>query len=151
MKPQVSFSQTTSLSNISKESNIHHFIFYWLKQTNLTQNVILYPHFWNANCHVHLVSIRGTGFSLPESEDFLFKRVVVLIHHQLYVCFCSHVGNVIFGWESVMLVQGELIGRLRSSHENNGPTLWNTLPKDFRFSQSVSSFRSALKTHLFPT
>ena len=32
-----------------------------------------------------------------------------------------------------------------------GLTLWNTLPKDIRFSQSVSSFRSALKTHLFPT
>ena len=32
-----------------------------------------------------------------------------------------------------------------------GPTLWNTLPKDIGFSQSVSSFRSALKTHLFPT
>ena len=31
-----------------------------------------------------------------------------------------------------------------------GPTLWNTPPKDIRFSQSVSSFRSAFKTHLFP-
>ena len=27
----------------------------------------------------------------------------------------------------------------------------NTLPKDIRFSQSVSSFRSALKTHIFST
>ena len=31
------------------------------------------------------------------------------------------------------------------------PLLWNTLPKDVRFSLSASSFRSALKTHLFPT
>ena len=31
------------------------------------------------------------------------------------------------------------------------PALWNTLPKDIRFSQSVSSFRPALQTHLFPT
>ena len=30
-------------------------------------------------------------------------------------------------------------------------TLWNTLPKDIRFSQSISSFRSALKTNLFQT
>ena len=37
------------------------------------------------------------------------------------------------------------------SFSYSGPTLWNTLPKDIRFSQSVSSFRSALKTHLFPT
>ena len=31
------------------------------------------------------------------------------------------------------------------------PTVWNTLPKDIRFSQSISSFRSALKTNLFQT
>ena len=37
------------------------------------------------------------------------------------------------------------------SFSYTAPTLWNTLPKDIRFSQSVSSFRSALKTHLFPT
>ena len=47
--------------------------------------------------------------------------------------------------------------QLRSSTDGErscsytAPTLWNTLPKDIRFSQSVSSFRSALKTHLFPT
>ena len=37
------------------------------------------------------------------------------------------------------------------SFSYTGPTVWNTLTKDIRFSQSVSSFRSALKTHLFPT
>ena len=37
------------------------------------------------------------------------------------------------------------------SFSYTAPTLWNTLPKDIRFSQSVSSFRSALKTHLIPT
>ena len=31
------------------------------------------------------------------------------------------------------------------------PTLWNTLLKEIRFSESASSFKSALKTHLFPT
>ena len=36
------------------------------------------------------------------------------------------------------------------SFSYTSPTLWNTLPKDIRFSQSVSSFRSELKTHLFP-
>ena len=34
------------------------------------------------------------------------------------------------------------------SFSYTAPTLWNSLPKDIRFSQSVSSFRSALKTHL---
>ena len=38
-----------------------------------------------------------------------------------------------------------------SSFSYTGPTLCNTLPKDIRFSHSVSSFRSSLKTHLFPT
>ena len=33
------------------------------------------------------------------------------------------------------------------SFSYTAPTLWNTLPKDIRFSQSISSFRSALKTH----
>ena len=37
------------------------------------------------------------------------------------------------------------------SFSYTAPTLWNTLPKDIRISQSVSSFRSALKTHNFPT
>ena len=37
------------------------------------------------------------------------------------------------------------------SFSYTGPTLWNTLPKDIRFSLSVFSFTSALKTHLFPT
>ena len=37
------------------------------------------------------------------------------------------------------------------SFSYTAPTLWNTLPKDIRFSQSVSSFKSALKIHLFPT
>ena len=31
------------------------------------------------------------------------------------------------------------------------PILLNTLPKEIRFSQSASSFKSALKSHLFPT
>ncbi len=35
------------------------------------------------------------------------------------------------------------------SFSYTAPTLWNTLPKDIRF--SVSSFGSAFKTHLFPT
>ena len=37
------------------------------------------------------------------------------------------------------------------SFSHTAPTLWNTLPKDVRFSQSAYSFRSALKTHIFPT
>ena len=37
------------------------------------------------------------------------------------------------------------------SFSYTAPTLWNTLLKDIRFSQSVSSFRSAIKTHFFPT
>ena len=37
------------------------------------------------------------------------------------------------------------------SFSYTAPTLWNTLPKDIRLSQLASSFRSALKTHLFPT
>ena len=36
------------------------------------------------------------------------------------------------------------------SFSYTAPTLWNTLPKDIRFSQSVSSFRLALNSHLFP-
>ena len=39
----------------------------------------------------------------------------------------------------------------KRSFSYTAPTLWNTLPKDIIFSQSVSSFRSALKSHLFPT
>ena len=35
------------------------------------------------------------------------------------------------------------------SFSYTAPTLWSTLPKDIRFSQPASSFRSALKTHLF--
>ena len=31
------------------------------------------------------------------------------------------------------------------------PTVWNTLPKHIRLSQSAPSFRSALKTHIFAT
>ena len=31
------------------------------------------------------------------------------------------------------------------------PTLWNTLPKNIRFSQSASSLKTTLKTQLFPT
>ena len=36
------------------------------------------------------------------------------------------------------------------SFSNTASTLWNTLPKDIKFSYSVSSFRSVCKTHLFP-
>ena len=32
----------------------------------------------------------------------------------------------------------------------SGPTIWNTLPKDIRLSQTATSFKSKLKTHLFP-
>ena len=35
------------------------------------------------------------------------------------------------------------------SFSYTAPTLWDTLPKDIRFSLSVSSFRSALKTQIF--
>ena len=37
------------------------------------------------------------------------------------------------------------------SFSYTAPTLWNTLPKDIRFSQPASSFRPALRTHLCPT
>ena len=30
-----------------------------------------------------------------------------------------------------------------------GPKMWNMLPKDVRLSTSVTSFKTALKTHLF--
>ena len=30
-----------------------------------------------------------------------------------------------------------------------GPQMWNMLPKDVRLSTSVTSFKTALKTHLF--
>ena len=36
------------------------------------------------------------------------------------------------------------------SFSYTAPTLWNTLPKDIKFTYSVSSFRSVCKTHLFP-
>ena len=37
------------------------------------------------------------------------------------------------------------------SFSYTAPTLWNTLPKNIRFSQSISSSKPTLKTHLFPT
>ena len=53
----------------------------------------------------------------PRILRFLFKRVAVLTQHLLYICLCSHVRNVIFGCESVMLIQGEPISGYRSFHE----------------------------------
>ena len=63
-------------------------------------------------CHVRMGSIGVTGVSLRESRDFMFKSVVVLIRHRVYICLCSHVRDMIFGWDSVMAVQGKaFVGR----------------------------------------
>ena len=101
-----------------------------------------------------------TGFQsmLESNTNFVLfvlvpSLILVLSIFPIYSRFTHPLGNSNLPQTSVYCAfhLSTLQSYSECSFSYTAPTLWNTLPKDIRFSQSVSSFRSALKTHLFPT
>ena len=95
---------------------------------------------------LHLIFALCTGFqSMLESNtnfvlfDLVLSLLLVLTFFPVYSRFTYRLSTVSHTVNALSLTPLQ------------HPTLRNTLPKNLRFSQFVSSFRSALKTHLFPT
>ena len=104
---------------------------------------------------LHIIFTLCAGFQpmLESNTNFvLFVLVLsfllVLSTFPIYSRFTQPLGN----WSSADILCIPSVNTKTYSDRSFSyatPTLWNTLPKDIRFSQSVSSFRSALETHLF--
>jgi hypothetical protein len=110
--------------------------------------------------HDHITPALRKLHWLPIKQRILFKIATLtfktLHHHQpvyLYNLLTHHIPS-----RSLRsTLQHQLVCPLiksengRRSFQYAAPTIWNSLPLHIRSLHCLSTFRSALKTHLFPT
>jgi hypothetical protein len=96
---------------------------------------------------------------LPVKRRIEFK-VLVLVYRCLHGLAPQYLADLVKLRDSTVLTRSAgakhlLVPKTRTAHYGDrafcrvGPVLWNSLPPNIRTKESLSTFKSALKTHLF--
>ena len=90
---------------------------------------------------------------------FMFTNAWMDMHRTTYLVVCHHILNLVLGLRSALdttrLAQPNISSKSLWSAANKAfslaaPALWNQLPIAIRSSNSLNTFKKALKSHLYP-